>query len=348
MTKPFEACRVQLGQPLRRALLSLDVSALGLVVVEDAAGRVVGTLTDGDIRRAFLKGAQIESLVDEYVQRQFRAVGATTSRAEVLDLMQSQWLSQIPILDAEGRLIGLHTLHQILGATPRPNWAIVMAGGRGERLRPLTDSIPKPMIRVAGRPILERIVLHLVGFGIPRIFLSVNYRADLIEAHFGDGSNFGCAIEYLREDTPLGTGGALSLIPETPANPLLVLNGDLLTQFDVGSLLAFHTRGGYRATIGVHEYTHTVPFGVLDLDGDRVVQMSEKPAAAWQANAGIYCLEPDLLGRVPRQTYFPLTTLLEECLERGEAVGAFHVEEDWIDIGRAPELDRARGNVPSA
>lgn len=348
MTKQFDACRVQLGQPLRQALVSLDTSALGLVVIEDATGHVVGTLTDGDIRRAFLKGAQIESPVDDYVQRQFRAVSSTTSRAEVLDLMQSQWLSQIPILDGDGRLIGLHTLHQILGATPRPNWAIIMAGGRGERLRPLTDTIPKPMIRVAGRPILERIVLHLVGFGIPRIFLSVNYKADLIEAHFGDGSNFGCAIEYLREDTPLGTGGALSLLPETPAHALLVLNGDLLTQFDVGNLLAFHARGGYRATIGVHEYTHTVPFGVLDLDGDRVVRMSEKPAAAWQTNAGIYCLEPGLLARVPRQTYFPLTTLLDECLERGEAVGAFHVEEDWIDVGRAPELDRARGKVPPA
>jgi len=348
MPVDFDKCRIREGEPLRRALQSLDASALGIVVVEDEAHRVVGTLTDGDIRRAFLKGAQIETPVDAFIKRTFRSANATTSRAEVLDVMQGRALSQIPILDADGRMIGLHTLHQILGATPRPNWAVIMAGGRGERLRPLTDVIPKPMIRVAGRPILERIVLHLVGFGIPRIFLSVNYKADLIEAHFGDGSAFGCAIEYLRETTPLGTGGALSLLPERPAHPLLVLNGDLLTQFDVGNLLTFHARGGYRVTIGVHEYTHTVPYGVLELDGDRVIRIEEKPCAAWQTNAGIYCLDPGTLARVPPQSNFPLTALLEDCLERGEAVGAFHVEEEWVDVGRKAELDRARGTAPQA
>lgn len=343
MTKPFDACRIQIGQPVRRALASLDASTLGIVLVEDPSGRVVGTITDGDIRRALLRGATIDSPIDGYMQRQFQAVGPTTSRAEVLDIMQSRWLSQIPILDADGRLVGLHTLHEILGAAPRPNWAVVMAGGRGERLRPLTDTVPKPMIRVAGRPILERIVLHLVGFGVPRIFLSVNYKADVIEAHFGDGHAFGCAIEYLREDTPLGTGGALSLLPAAPEHPLLVLNGDLLTQFDVGSLLTFHEAGGYRATVGIHEYAHTVPFGVVDVAGARVVQLREKPSAVWQANAGIYVLEPDLVARVPAGTAFPLPALIEDCLERGESVGAFHVEEDWIDVGRQTELERARG-----
>lgn len=343
MTKPYDACRIQIGQPVRRALASLDESTLGIVLVEDPSGRVVGTVTDGDIRRALLRGATIDSPIDDYVQRKFQAVGPTTSRAEVLDLMQSRWLSQIPILDAEGRLIGLHTLHEILGAAPRPNWAVVMAGGRGERLRPLTDVVPKPMLRVAGRPILERIVLHLVGFGIPRIFLSVNYKADVIEKHFGDGTAFGCSIEYLREEMPLGTGGALSLLPVTPGHPLLVLNGDLLTQFDVGSLLTFHGAGSYRATMGIHEYAHTVPFGVVEVDGGRVVQQREKPSAVWQANAGIYVLEPDLIARVPASTYFPLPALIEDCLERGEPVGAFHVEEDWIDVGRQPELQRARG-----
>ena len=345
MTKQFDVCRIRLGAPLRAALSSLDASALGIVIVEDASGHVVGTLTDGDIRRAFLKGAQIESPVDDYAQRKFQAVGPATSRAEVLDLMQSRWLSQIPILSEDGRLVGLHTLHEILGASARPNWAVVMAGGRGERLRPLTDTVPKPMIRVAGRPILERIVLHLVGFGIRRIFLSVNYKADVIEAHFGDGSVFGCTIEYLREETPLGTGGALSLLPGAPEHPLLVLNGDLLTQFDVGNLLARHTAGNHLVTVGIHEYAHTIPLGVVELDGTRVVRLQEKPSAVWQTNAGIYVLQPELLGRVPKGTYYPLTSLIDACLEEGELVGAFHVEEDWIDVGQRPELERARGKV---
>jgi dTDP-glucose pyrophosphorylase len=343
MSKPFEVCRVRLGSPLRAALESLDESALGIVLVEDAAGRVTGTLTDGDTRRALLAGATLESPVDAYMMRGFASVGPGASRAEVLDIMQSRWLSQIPILDPDGRLIGLHTLHEILGAAPRDNWAVVMAGGRGERLRPITDTIPKPMIHVAGRPILERIVLHLVGFGIRRIFLAVNYKADVIERHFGDGTRFGCTIEYLREASPLGTGGALSLLPSAASAPLLVLNGDLVTQFDVGSLLTFHERGGFLATVGIHEYAHTVPFGVVDVDEDRIVQMREKPKQVWMTNAGIYAIDPSLVARVPAGAEFPLPALIEECLDRQEPIGAFRIEADWIDVGRQAELKRARG-----
>jgi dTDP-glucose pyrophosphorylase len=343
--KPFDLCRVKVGSPLRHALQSLDDSGLGIVLVEDASDRVIGTLTDGDIRRALLKGATLASSVDDHVMRAFVSVGPAAGRTEVLDLMQSRWLSQVPILDPNGRLIGLHTIHEILGAAARPNWAVVMAGGRGERLRPLTDTVPKPMIQVAGRPILERIIHHLVGFGIRRIFLAVNYKAAVIEGHFGDGNLFGCAIEYLREGESLGTGGALSLLPAEPVDPVLVLNGDLLTQFDLGSLLTFHSRGGYRATVGIHEYTHTVPFGVVDLDQDRVLHVREKPTEVWLTNAGIYVLEPELIARVPSGTPYPLPALIEECLERREPIGAFRIETDWIDVGRQDELQRARGLV---
>jgi dTDP-glucose pyrophosphorylase len=343
MTKAFDACRVRLGSPLHQALQSLDDSALGIVLVEESSGRVVGTLTDGDIRRAFLKGATMASPLDDHIMRTFASVGIAASRAEVLDLMQSRWLSQVPILDDSGRLIGLHTLHEILGASPRPNWAVVMAGGRGERLRPLTDTIPKPMIHVAGRPILERIILHLVGAGIRRIFLAVNYKAAVIEAHFGNGARFGCTIEYLREKLPLGTGGALSLLPAVPDHPTLVLNGDLLTLFDIASLLTFHSSGAYSATVGIHEYTHTVPFGVVDVSGDRVVQMREKPSEVWLTNAGIYVLQPAVIARVPQGSEYPLPALIEECLDRNETVGAFRIETDWIDVGHQAELKRARG-----
>lgn len=345
MNQPFKLCQVRLGEPLLEALRAIEASGLGIAIVENNDGRVAGTLTDGDIRRALLEGATLDFPLDGCVQLDFVSVGAAASRAEVLDLMQSRRIGQIPILDVEGRLVGLHTLPEILGAAPRPNWAVVMAGGRGERLQPLTDAVPKPMIKVAGRPILERIVLHLVGFGIRRIFLSVNYRADVIEAHFGDGARFGCGIEYLKEGKPLGTGGALSLLPARPSHPFLVLNGDLLTQFDVGRILAFHEEGGYRATVGVHQYAHTVPFGVVELEGTRVSRLREKPSEVWQTNAGIYVLEPDLTPRVPSDTYFPLPGLVEECLEREEPVGAFPIDEDWIDVGRHDELKRARGEA---
>ena len=341
--KPFDACRVAMGRPLVDVLQSLDASALGIVLVEGVDGILAGTMTDGDVRRALLNGASLDSPLDAFGHRAFAFVRPSTSRAEVLDLMQSRWLSQIPIVDDGGRLVGLHTLHEILGAAPRDNWVVVMAGGRGERLRPLTDTIPKPMLRVAGRPILERIVLHMVGFGFRRIFLAVNYKAQLIESHFGDGCNFGCAIEYLREEEPLGTGGALSLLSDAPQDPVLVLNGDLLTQFDAAGMIEFHEAGGFRATMGIHEYVHTVPFGVAEVEAGQVRSLREKPSEAWDANAGIYVLDADLISRIPRNTYFPITTLVEQCLAQKEPVGGFRIDKDWIDVGRQAELARGRG-----
>lgn len=328
---------------LRDAMKAIDAAATEIALVVDERGRLLGTVTDGDIRRAILRTVPLDSPVAGVMRREFTAVTSAAGRAEVLDLMRARTLRQIPILDEQGRLVGLHLLREIIGAIPRPNWAVVMAGGRGERLRPLTDSLPKPMVPVAGRPILERIVLHLVGFGVKRIFLSVNYMAEVIERHFGDGESFGCSIEYLRESQPLGTGGSLSLLPALPEHPVLVLNGDLLTQFDVAGMLSFFEQGGFQAVIGVHEYVHTVPYGVVELQGDRVEMLREKPTHVWMANAGIYVLAPAVVARVPHGQVFHLPALIEECLERGEAVGAFPIEGDWIDVGHHRELRRARG-----
>lgn len=334
---------IRFDSSLKSGMQAIDRGGLEIALVVEADGRLLGTVTDGDIRRALLGGASFEDPIHRFMARQFTAVPTNASRAEVLDLMRARSLQQIPILDKAGRIVGVHLLREILGSSPRPNWAVVMAGGRGERLRPITDSLPKPMIMVAGRPILERIVLHLVGFGIRRIFLSVNYMGDMIERHFKDGAALGCRIDYVREEKPLGTGGALSLLPGKPDHPFLMLNGDLLTQFNVADMLAFHTEEGYKATVGVQEYVHTVPYGVVEREGDRITGIREKPTQTWLANAGIYVFEPDLVERVPKDTHFPLPTLVEECLGRNEAVGAFPIKGDWIDVGYPRELRRARG-----
>jgi dTDP-glucose pyrophosphorylase len=345
MTRSIDSCRVTLGQNLRDAMWALDRGNVQIALVVDDQERLVGTLTDGDIRRALLRGAQLDSPLAPFVQRRYAAVGPDVGRAQVLELMQARLINQVPIVDTEGRLIGLHLLQEMLGASERPNWAVIMAGGKGLRLRPITEYVPKPMLAVAGRPILERLVLHLVGFGIRRIYLAVNYRAELIEAHFGDGARFGCHVEYLREEVPLGTGGALSLLPERPTAPLLAMNGDLVTQFDVGGLLSFHEQGGYAATLALHQYSHTIPYGQVELQDDRVRAIHEKPTVSWPVNAGIYVLQPGLIDRIPKGREFPLPTLLEESLRKDEAVGAFLLREDWIDIGRTDELRRARGEV---
>ncbi|MBE3140707.1 MAG: nucleotidyltransferase family protein [Thermoplasmata archaeon] len=343
MSQTNKGCSLRQDQSIRDVLAILDESGMEVVLITSDSNELLGILTDGDARRALLAGAALNDPLAPYLQKQFLFVNKNATRAEVLDLMQARHVSQVPIVDNEGRLEGLHTLHEIIGAVERPNWAVVMAGGRGERLRPITDSIPKPMIRVAGRPILERIVLHLVGCGIRHIFFSVNYLADKIEDHFKDGNAFGCHIEYLREERPLGTGGALALLPGRPEVPLIVLNGDLLTRFDADRMFAYHIEGKYRATVGVHEYLHTVPYGVIETERGCIKSIREKPSCSWLANAGIYILDPDLPERVPPDTNFPLTALVEECLDKSELVGAFQIEEDWDDLGQPPDLRRARG-----
>jgi NDP-sugar pyrophosphorylase family protein len=216
-----------------------------------------------------------------------------------------------------------------------------MAGGEGRRLRPLTDRLPKPMVPVAGRPILERIVLHLVGYGVKRIYISVNYMAEVITEHFGDGERFGCAITYLRESTALGTGGPLSLIPDAPSHPVLVMNGDLVTQVDVSRLLQFHEREGACATLAARHYQVEIPFGVVTQRDNQLIDLLEKPTPHYLINAGIYVLEPEVLPLVPADTFFPITTLFEKLLEDKRRVAVYSIEEDWIDVGRREELRRA-------
>jgi dTDP-glucose pyrophosphorylase len=331
------------GKTLREGMEAIDAGGAEIALVVDASNRLVGTLTDGDVRRAMLRGTQLSDPLDGAMNRDFTALTGEAQRAEALDLMRALSISQIPIVDETGRLLGLHLLREMMGASPRHNWAVVMAGGRGQRLSPITDTVPKPMLSVAGRPILERIVLHLIGYGIRRIFVSVNYMADLVERHFGDGSEFGCSIEYLREERPLGTAGALSLLAEMPTDPLLVVNGDLLTQFDVGQMLSCHEEGRHVATIGIQEYSHSIPFGVVETRGKQAIRLSEKPIEVWSVNAGVYVLEPSLLTRVPKGKEYSMPTLLEECLERSESVGTFGLDDDWIDVGRREDLMRARG-----
>jgi dTDP-glucose pyrophosphorylase len=343
MSKRLQLITICPKESLFAALKAIDRGGCEIALIVDEGNHLLGVLTDGDIRRALLRKSSLDESVDKHMIKQFISVQPEAGRAEVLDIMRARSLTQIPIINIERRLLGLHLLREIIGTMARPNWAIVMAGGRGERLRPLTDSLPKPMIRVAGRPILERIVLHLVGQGFQKIFLSVNFMATMIEDHFGDGSNFGCEIRYIREREPLGTGGALALLPEKPEHPLLVMNGDLVTQFDAIGMLAFHAEGDYQATVGCYEYVHTVPYGVLDLSEDRVTRMREKPRESWTVNAGIYTLEPALLARLPEDACFPLPVLVEGCLERNERVGAYRIAGDWIDVGHQQELSRARG-----
>jgi len=329
---------------IRHTMQQIETSGMAIAFVVEASDRkLIGTVSDGDIRRALLAGAQLDDPILPYANKHFISVSPAEIRSHALDLMRALGLSQIPIVDQEKRILGVHLLREILGSIERPNWAVIMAGGRGERLRPLTDHIPKPMIKVAGRPLLERLILHYVGYGVRTVFLAVNYMSETIKAYFENGERFGCHIRYLEETRPLGTAGALSLLPEIPVAPILIANGDLITDFDVGAMLATHTGSRHVITIGVREYRHTVPFGVLEMEQGFVRSVREKPSIACLTNAGVYVLEPHLLQRIPKETEFTMPELIAECLLRDEAVGGYSIDGDWLDIGRPVDLQVALG-----
>lgn len=328
---------------LIECMRSMDITGAGIALAVDSELRLIGTISDGDVRKALVKGFPLESPIDTHINRNCFYVLPTVPRAEVLDIMQARRFEQVPIVDEQGKVIGLHLLHDILGNIARPNWAVVMAGGKGMRLRPLTEKLPKPMIKVAGRPLLERIILHLVSHGIRRIFLSVNHLAPVIEDYFEDGSKYGTKIEYLREDDPLGSGGAISLLPEIPEQALLVMNGDLIIDANFADMIEFHNQKHFYATMGVYSYFHQVPFGCVEIQDNRLTGLVEKPVLEKMVNAGIYVLSPQAVSDVPKNTYFPITTLFEDALKNNLVCGTFSVEKEWIDIGAPQQLRQARG-----
>lgn len=332
---------------VREVMAAIDGGAASIALVADLDGRLIGVLTDGDVRRAILGGADLDDPVDPHVNRRPLHVTLDADRAEVLDLMQARGISQVPVIDADGRIVGLHLLRENLAAEELDHWAVVMAGGRGARLGELTATLPKPMLPVAGRPILERIVLHLVGRGFRRIFLSVNYLGDVIEDHFGDGSAFGCRIDYLREEAPLGTAGSLSLLPSAPDRPLLVMNGDLITQARVDHMLRWHLAHGWMATMGIQQYTHEVPFGCVDLEGDRVVSLTEKPRLTRSVATGMYILEPAVVADLEPGVAIDMPEVIDGLLAAGRPVGGYEVEGDWLDIGQRHQFERARTGGPA-
>lgn len=334
---------------IRDCIIAIQRGGANIAVVVDGEGLFVGIVTDGDLRRAWLKGSQLSDTIAPFVQKAPLTVDVGASRTAVLELMQARGIAQVPVIDQHGRLHGVHLMREFLSHSPRPNIALVLAGGRGERLGSLTDSVPKPMIPVAGRPILERIVTHLVGWGITQISLAVGYRSEVIEEYFLDGTQFGCSIQYLREDQPLGTGGPLASLRDVHPqleHPILVMNGDLVTQFAVGGILDHHEAAGCDMTIGTFTYAHEIPFGVLKTGSNgSVLAVDEKPLRVETVSAGIYVIAPALLRNLPQDTQFPMTQFVSEAVEQGARVSSWDCGQDWTDVGRPRDLARARGQA---
>jgi len=327
-----------------KAIKVIDDAALQIALVVDTQSRLLGTVTDGDVRRAILRGVPMDAPVAEIMNGKPRLATTRDDPKDLLDLMHQIQLRQLPLVDDGGQLVGLVTLDGLLRTIQEhDNWVVIMAGGLGTRLRPLTETLPKPLIPVGGKPILETIVENLAIQGFRKLFLSVNYMAEKVRAHFGDGSRWNVEIKYLHETERLGTAGALNLLPERPTSPILVMNADLLTKVNFRALLDFHNEHNATATMSVREYDFQVPYGVVQFDeNNRMTGIDEKPVHKFFVNAGIYALSPQALDVLPPQRgYFDMPELFHHLVERDQPTCVFPVRELWIDIGRLEDLQRA-------
>ena len=332
---------------IRQAAEVLTNSSMRIVIIVDGNSRLQGTITDGDIRRALIHGVDLDTAVEEVMETNPVTVNFGQDRRSVVSLMREKDLLQLPILDETNRVVGLEVMQDLIYPDERANTVLLMAGGYGKRLLPLTKDLPKPLLKVGGKPLLESIVEQLAAAGFSRIFMSIHYKADLISNYFGSGENWGVSINYLEEPKPLGTAGALSLLSEKDVtDSLLVLNGDLLTRLDFNQLLEFHEFHKGAATMCVREYDYQVPYGVVETDGDEVSQLVEKPHQTFMVNAGIYVFEPKvILGRIDHSTYCDMPDFLRHIMKSGDSVKIFPIHEYWLDIGRMEEYERAQSEA---
>jgi dTDP-glucose pyrophosphorylase len=331
---------------LRQTIEAITKGNLQIALVVDSENKLLGTVTDGDIRKAILAGKDLNIAAGEAMRSQPTTSSANTPRAAILNLMREKRIHQMPLVDDQGRVVDVLTVDDMIGASQRPNTVVIMAGGLGTRLHPLTEETPKPMLKVGGKPILETIIQSFIDQGFTNFFVSVNYKATTISEYFGDGSRLGAKISYLHEKSRLGTAGGLSLLPRDIHAPIIVMNGDLLTRISVDALLNFHERESAVATMVVREDHYQVPYGVVEVDGTQIVGVEEKPIQRHLVNAGIYVISQAGLSNIPDDTFYDMPTHFAKLSANNHRTAAFPLHEYWVDIGRLDELERAQREWP--
>lgn len=334
--------------PVREVMLCIDRNGQGIALVLDEARHLIATVTDGDIRRAILAGTDLDMEVRILLAHRAPAFVSGpltapfgTPDADLLHTMTTTGVRHVPLVDEEGRVVDVALLSELVREYELPLRAVVMAGGYGTRLRPLTDEMPKPMLPVGDRPLLEIIVNGLREAGIRQVNVATHYKSEMIAEHFKDGQDFGVDIRYVKEDQPLGTAGALSLLEESD-EPLLVINGDILTRVDFRAMLNFHREHQAHLTVAVRQYEFRVPYGVIDTDGVAVTGISEKPLVRQFINAGIYLLNPSISRLIPNGQHYDIPELIEHLIREGRPVVCFPIREYWLDIGKSEQYDQAK------
>lgn len=358
MTRPFVpdlySCLVDLDATINTVVRQMDQGAIGICLVVDQERRLIATITDGDVRRAMLAGVMFDQKVDALLANKathpISPVPVTcpvaTGNDVLLEIMRAQQIHHIPLLDRDGRVVDVALLPRLINEPERSIQAVVMAGGFGTRLRPFTHTTPKPMLPVGDKPLLERTIQQLRTAGITEVNITTHYLPEQITNHFGSGSDFGVSLNYVQEDRPLGTAGALGLL-EQPVGTTLVMNGDILTTVDFRAMADFHRSHGATLTVAVRHYEVKVPYGVVEGDGIHVRTLREKPVFQFFVNAGIYLIEPKAWRHIPRGEPMDMPQLIEKLIAENEGVINFPIREYWMDIGQPDEYLRAQTDVES-
>jgi dTDP-glucose pyrophosphorylase len=334
---------VQPSSTIREVIQKIDASSLQIALVVNQDRKLLGTVTDGDVRRGLLHGLSLEDTAAKVMNPQPTVAELSEDRGTLLTAMRQKRIHHVPFVDKSGRLVGLETLEELLKPATKDNIVLIMAGGEGRRLSPMTERCPKPMLLVGSRPLLETILLSFIEYGFRHFYLAVNHKADAIISYFGDGSRWSVQIQYIQETKKMGTAGALGLLPEKPAGSFLVMNGDLLTKVNLNHLLDFHTEAGSVGTMCVREHEIEVPYGVIRLNGQQILAIEEKPTQKFFVNAGIYVMEPEALDLVPPDSYLDMTTLFDKLVQGERKTAVFPVREYWLDIGRHSDFEKANG-----
>jgi dTDP-glucose pyrophosphorylase len=326
---------------IREAMQTIDAGDMRIALVVDKNKRLIGTVADGDIRRAILKGIDLDASVKNIMNCDFIYVKVGESKEKILQLAKRNQIYQIPIVDENFILVGIEEVSELLNTRKYSNKVVLMVGGLGTRLRPLTNGTPKPLLKVGNKPILEIIIENFSKQGFSDFIFSVNYKSEMIEEYFGDGKNFGVNIQYVHEHKRMGTAGSLSFIKEQLTEDFFIMNGDVLTKTNFEHLINFHRISDSEATMCVREYDFQVPYGVVNLQDQNIVSIEEKPLYKFFVNAGIYMLNPSVFKYIPEDSFFDMPTLFDVLIQAKRKALSFPIREYWLDIGEIKEYNKA-------
>jgi len=339
--KDIEKIKLKTTSTIREALEIIDRGAVKFAIVVDEEDKLIGTLSDGDIRRSFLNGKSIEDKIENIYFKEPTVVNINNTKEEIINLCTSKKIYQIPVVDNYGRVVSIDLLDELIKPEIHPNKVVLMVGGLGTRLRPLTDTTPKPMLHVGGKPILQTIVEKFVSYGFVNIVMCVGYKSHVIQDYFEDGSKYGAKIEYILEEKRMGTAGGLTLLQSKPNEAFFVMNGDLLTNVNFEHLHEFHKNSQSTASMCVREYDFQVPYGVVNVEDGKILSIEEKPVQKFFVSAGIYMLNAECIDLIPENEFYDMPTLFEQLIKMNKNTISFPLREYWLDIGQIEEYEKA-------